>query len=72
MKNVQRTPLLRFLNFKGAQTTIYCATEPALTAESGLLYRDCRHYNSKIKFDDTVAAKLWDESERLIEERRLK
>ncbi|RZC36022.1 retinol dehydrogenase 11 [Asbolus verrucosus] len=54
---------------QGAQTPIYCATDPSLTNESGLLYRNCSPYVSKIKFDDDIALKLWNESERLVSEK---
>ncbi|KAJ8979582.1 hypothetical protein NQ317_019157 [Molorchus minor] len=51
---------------QGAQTAIYCATEPALENETGLLYRDCNHYNSRVIFYDGIAEKLWEESENMI------
>ncbi|KAJ8954078.1 hypothetical protein NQ318_004383 [Aromia moschata] len=51
---------------QGAQTPLYCATEPALENDTGLLYRDCKHYNSTVIFYDNVASKLWDESENMI------
>jgi NAD(P)-dependent dehydrogenase (short-subunit alcohol dehydrogenase family) len=54
---------------QGSQTAIYCATEPALERQSGLLYRNCSQYISKVTFDDNVALKLWNESERLINEK---
>lgn len=51
---------------QGAQTAIYCATEPSLENESGLLYRDCKNYNSKVIFYDRIARELWEESEKMI------
>jgi len=52
---------------QGAQTAIYCATEPSLEKETGLLYRDCTNYNSSCIFYDKVARELWDESEKMID-----
>ncbi|KAJ8927877.1 hypothetical protein NQ314_019621 [Rhamnusium bicolor] len=51
---------------QGAQTPIYCATEPDLEIETGLLYRDCMHYNSRVIFYDNVATKLWEETQNMI------
>ncbi|CAG9859354.1 unnamed protein product [Phyllotreta striolata] len=51
---------------QGAQTPLFCATEPELENESGLLYRDCKHYNSKVIFYDNVSTKLWMETENMI------
>ncbi|XP_030762805.1 retinol dehydrogenase 11-like [Sitophilus oryzae] len=51
---------------QGAQTVIYCATEPTLDQESGLIYRDCMLYNSRIIFFDKLARDLWSESENMI------
>ncbi|KAK5640203.1 hypothetical protein RI129_011014 [Pyrocoelia pectoralis] len=45
---------------QGAQTAIYCATEPHL--KSGLIYRDCKEYQSKVCFDEGVSKKLWNVS----------
>lgn len=45
---------------QGAQTVINCATDVNLSNESGLLYRNCKVYNSKKKFDDDISKKLWD------------
>lgn len=52
---------------QGAQTAIYCATEPSLENETGLLYRDCTNYRSKVIFYDKVALELWEESEHMIQ-----
>ncbi|XP_018564020.1 retinol dehydrogenase 11-like [Anoplophora glabripennis] len=51
---------------QGVQTPVYCATEPELETETGLLYRDCKRYNSKVIFYDNIATKLWEESESMI------
>ncbi|KAG5887916.1 hypothetical protein JTB14_003013 [Gonioctena quinquepunctata] len=52
---------------QGAQTPVYCATEPALENETGLLYRDCKQYNSKAIFYDSIATQLWEKTEEMIE-----
>lgn len=54
---------------QGAQTPIYCATDPQLDQETGLLYRDCKLYNSKVKFDEDVGKKLWEVSENMIKKK---
>lgn len=51
---------------QGAQTVIYCATEPGL--QSGIIYRDCKMYESKHKFDPVVSSELWLRSEGIIED----
>lgn len=48
-------------NEEGAQTTLHCATAPALAKETGHYYDECRRvkpYPSAA--DDAVAAELWD------------
>ncbi|XP_077592458.1 retinol dehydrogenase 12, like [Stigmatopora nigra] len=46
---------------QGAQTTIYCAVEPALNEESGGYYSDCAAANcSAAGKDDKLAEKLWE------------
>ncbi|XP_054621178.1 retinol dehydrogenase 12, like isoform X1 [Dunckerocampus dactyliophorus] len=46
---------------QGAQTTIYCAVEPALENESGGYYSDCAPANcSAAGKNDVVAQKLWE------------
>lgn len=50
----------------GAQTVIYCATEPDLEKESGYFYRDCKKYEQKKILEDTISEKLWKASEELI------
>ncbi|XP_018335999.1 retinol dehydrogenase 11 [Agrilus planipennis] len=54
---------------QGAQTPIYCATEPNLLSESGYMYRDCQKYKSRVNFDDEVSRKLWEKSEEMIEDK---
>ncbi|KAM3593951.1 uncharacterized protein V6R79_026354 [Siganus canaliculatus] len=45
---------------QGAQTTIYCAVEPTLAAESGQYYSDCAKTKpSAAARDDELAEKLW-------------
>ncbi|CAH1155267.1 unnamed protein product [Phaedon cochleariae] len=51
---------------QGAQTPIYCATESSIENETGLLYRDCKPYNSKAIFYDNVGIKLWEQSQQMI------
>jgi len=49
---------------KGAATTLYCATEPSLAAETGLYYDRCRVKKaSKLAGDLALAAELWKRSE---------
>ena len=49
---------------KGAATTLYCATEPSLAAETGLYYDRCRvKKTSKLAGDLALAAELWKRSE---------
>ncbi|XP_044760517.1 retinol dehydrogenase 11-like [Coccinella septempunctata] len=50
---------------QGAQTIVYCATEPGL--QTGIIYRDCRMYESKYEFDPVVSTQLWTKSEEIIE-----
>ncbi|XP_037068992.1 retinol dehydrogenase 12-like [Pollicipes pollicipes] len=51
----------------GAQTVVYCAVEPTLTAESGGYYSDCRRgWASAQAQDDQLAAKLWAASEKML------
>lgn len=50
---------------QGAQTVLHCATESALSKESGHLYRDCKLYVSKKELDPEVALRLWEISARL-------
>lgn len=49
---------------QGAATTLYCATDPALTGASGGYYDECRERQpSRVARDDTLAAELWTRSE---------
>merc|ERR1719431_1330865 len=51
----------------GAQTTIYCAVEPSLAAETGKYYADCaRIATSQAALDDKQAKKLWDVSKDIV------
>lgn len=54
---------------QGAQTVVYCATEPKLIEENGYLYRDCKKYTSKHNFDNALGMKLWECSEKLLVEK---
>ncbi|VEN63196.1 unnamed protein product [Callosobruchus maculatus] len=53
---------------QGAQTPLYCATEPDLEKETGLIYRDCKHYSSRAIFYSNIAAQLWEKSDEMIKE----
>ncbi|XP_065162640.1 retinol dehydrogenase 11-like [Atheta coriaria] len=57
---------------QGAQTIIYCATEPALKEESGKLYRDCHRSTSTYEFTPTEREQLWTVSKDLIESKGIK
>ncbi|KRT81676.1 dehydrogenase, partial [Oryctes borbonicus] len=52
---------------QGAQTPIFCATDPSVENESGYFYRDCKKFTSKIQMCDTVSHKLWTTSVKMIE-----
>ncbi|XP_028395172.1 retinol dehydrogenase 12-like [Dendronephthya gigantea] len=70
-------PILRYLAYpflllilktpwQGAQTTIYCATEPSLQEVSGLYFGECEPQEcAPHARDDGIAKKLWDVSERM-------
>lgn len=70
-------PLLKYLAYpflllilktpwQGAQTTIYCATEPSLQEVSGLYFGECQRQEcAPHARDDGIAKKLWDISERM-------
>jgi len=48
----------------GAKTTIYCATSPAVAAETGKYYDDVKEKRPSKQADDLVlAAELWTRSE---------
>ncbi|XP_008122461.2 dehydrogenase/reductase SDR family member 13 [Anolis carolinensis] len=51
----------------GAQTSIYCATEPGLESLSGSYFDNCRRADTgPLGRDDALATKLWEFSERLV------
>lgn len=54
---------------QGAQTTIYCATEPQLVKENGYFYRDCKKYTSKHNFDSEMGLQLWKKSEEMLRQK---
>ncbi|MBK7579380.1 MAG: SDR family oxidoreductase [Myxococcales bacterium] len=50
-------------NEEGAETTLYCATDPALGEVSGRYYDSCREKRpSKLASDAELARKLWQQS----------
>ncbi|XP_057318741.1 retinol dehydrogenase 11-like [Microplitis mediator] len=51
---------------QGAQTVLHCATDASLSDETGLLYRDCKIYDSKKILKDDVAKNLWEVSASLV------
>lgn len=52
---------------QGAQTTLYCALEPALAAESGHYYKNCkRDDNMTSRVNDKDAERLWTVSMQLL------
>lgn len=52
---------------QGAATTIYAATAPELTGQSGVYLKDCHvTHPSREGQDDMAAKKLWDATEKLI------
>ncbi|KAF5296048.1 hypothetical protein FQA39_LY12670 [Lamprigera yunnana] len=50
---------------QGAQTAIFCATEPYL--ESGCMYKDCQKYSSKFQFDHRLSNCLWYKSQDMVD-----
>lgn len=49
---------------QGAATSLYCATDPAVAAQSGLYYNNCQAEEpSAAAKDPALAARLWRESE---------
>jgi NAD(P)-dependent dehydrogenase (short-subunit alcohol dehydrogenase family) len=51
---------------EGARTTLFCATAPELAAASGRYYvREREADPARVAQDDALAARLWEESERL-------
>jgi retinol dehydrogenase 12 len=62
-KRFMRTPA------QGAQTTLYCATDPSLATESGRYYDHCREKRpSKAAQNEALARELWHRSEALLAE----
>ncbi|XP_017777578.1 PREDICTED: retinol dehydrogenase 11-like [Nicrophorus vespilloides] len=55
---------------QGAETVIYCATEPRLDAETGQFYRNCTKFNSAYQFDDETGRELWDVTTKIIQEKQ--
>lgn len=53
--------------FQGAQTVLHCAVSDDIVGKSGLIFRDCKEYDSKHNFKPEIAAKLWEVSEEIIE-----
>lgn len=52
---------------EGARTTIFCATAPELAGVSGRYYDRGRESTpSPVALDDALAARLWEESEKLV------
>jgi retinol dehydrogenase-12 len=52
---------------EGARTTIFCATAPELAGVSGRYYDRSRESTpSAVAQDDALAARLWDESEKMV------
>ncbi len=48
----------------GAATTLYCATDPAVAAQSGLYYNDCKvEEPSAAAKNEALARELWEKSE---------
>lgn len=49
---------------EGAATTLYCATEPSLAAQTGRYYEDCREKRpTRLAQDAALAERLWQETE---------
>jgi hypothetical protein len=49
---------------EGAQTTLYCATEPALAEHTGRYYDACAEQApSELARDEALARALWERSE---------
>jgi retinol dehydrogenase 12 len=52
---------------EGAQTTLYCATDPNIANESGHYYDKCQRIaNSSLGEDAALAKRLWEESEKWV------
>ena len=64
-------PFLKFAGMitaeEGAQTTLHCATSPALASETGLYYDRCKlRTPSELGQSAPLAKQLWDQSEALV------
>ncbi|CAG9109987.1 hypothetical protein JYU34_010845 [Plutella xylostella] len=55
---------------QGAQTVIFCASDPSIEGKSGKFYRDCTEYASKHQFSKEVESRLWTVSEELVKQRK--
>lgn len=54
---------------EGAQTTLYCATDPSIASDSGRYYDKCREKRPSRKAEDAALAReLWERSEAFVEE----
>ncbi|MEJ0095986.1 MAG: hypothetical protein WDN46_22020 [Methylocella sp.] len=61
------SPLLLKTIPQGTATQCYVATHPSLDAVSGEYFADCNiAKSSPISHDPALAARLWDESERIV------
>ncbi|KAI4471453.1 phosphatidylinositol-glycan biosynthesis class f protein-related [Holotrichia oblita] len=54
---------------QGAQTPIFCATDPSIENESGCFYRDCRKFTSKVQKCDAISHELWSVSEKMLNDK---
>ena len=51
----------------GAQTILYCATDPDVASETGLYYAECKQKTpSTLAQDQAEAEKLWTVSEEIV------
>lgn len=51
---------------QGAQTTLHCATDPALVSQTGRYYDDCREKEPSRVATVELAAELWERSQRWV------
>lgn len=61
-----RSLAMAFMNTveQGAETTLYCATDNEVAAESGQYYDDCeRRHPSRVARDEALQKELWERSE---------
>jgi retinol dehydrogenase-12 len=59
-----RVPMIKLrgmvTNEEGARTSVWCATEPSLAAETGHYYADCRREEeTRVAKDEALAEQLW-------------